>query len=195
MKRFAWLFLIVTAVCRADEHVETLISAEQIETQIQKVAQSIDEQYHGQELAIVMVMKGALCVTADLIRHLNVSCTIDSVKASSYGQHGTTAGDLKIVGLESLDLEGKHVLVVDDIFDTGNTMVTLLTQIQKKNPKTLKSLVLLVKDVPRKTTYRPDFVLFDIPNRFVIGYGLDYKEYYRGLPGVFAFINDTPPHE
>ncbi len=194
MRRFLCIFLFLTSICMADENVELLISAEKIEEQIQSAAAIINEQYAGEELTIVMVMKGAICVTADLIRHLNVPFTIDYMKASSYGKRGTTPGELYIAGLENLDLEGKNVLVVDDIFDTGNTMVSILTRLQEKNPKSLKSLVLLVKDVPRKVTYRPEFVLFDIPCRFVIGYGLDYKELYRGLPGIFAFINDTPPN-
>ncbi|MBS0653888.1 MAG: hypoxanthine phosphoribosyltransferase [Verrucomicrobia bacterium] len=195
MRRLSWLLLLLTTLCHADENVELLICPDQIESKIQTAAKSLNELYRNDEVVIVMVMKGAICVTADLIRHLDVPFTIDYLKASSYGQHGTTAGELKVSGLDALDIEGKHVLVVDDIFDTGNTMVTLMSLIQQKSPKSLKSLVLLVKDVPRKVTYRPDFVLFDIPNRFVIGYGLDYKEHYRGLPGIFAFINDTPPLE
>jgi hypoxanthine phosphoribosyltransferase len=195
MRRLSWLLLFVTSFCYANDNVELLISPNQIESRIQTVAQSLNELYCDDEVVIVMVMKGAICVTADLIRHLNIPLTIDYLRASSYGHRGTTAGELKVTGLDTLGIEGKHVLVVDDIFDTGNTMVTLMSLLQQKNPKSLRSLVLLVKDVPRKVTYRPDYVLFDIPNRFVIGYGLDYKEHYRGLPGIFAFINDTPPSE
>lgn len=193
MNRLSYLFLTFAALCGANESMELLIGPEQIANRIEITAESINQDYSGKELTVIMVMKGALCVTADLIRHLDLPVTIEYLKASSYGKLGMQAGELKIVGLDILDLEGKDVLVVDDIFDTGNTMVSLLAKIQEKNPKTLKSLVLLVKDIARKTTYRPDYVLFDIPNRFVIGYGLDYKEQYRHLPGVFAFINDTPP--
>ncbi|MBI3236980.1 MAG: hypoxanthine phosphoribosyltransferase [Chlamydiales bacterium] len=192
MRRLLSFFLALIPFCRADDSIELLISKRQIADRIEVVARAINEQYQGRELTIIMVMKGAICVAADLIRSLNVPFTIDYLKASSYGQRGMQAGELKITNLENIDIEGKHVLIVDDIFDTGNTMVTLLSRIQEKNPKSLKSLVLLVKDVSRKITYRPDFVLFDIPNRFVVGYGLDYKEHYRGLPGVFAFVNDTP---
>lgn len=195
MKGLSWLLLFITSFCYANDQVELLISPNQIESRIQTTASELNELYGEEELVVVMVMKGAICMTADLIRHLRVPFTIDYLKASSYGHRGTIAGELKVEGLDALDVEGKHVLVVDDIFDTGNTMVTLISLIQQKNPKSLRSLVLLVKDVPRKVAYRPDYVLFDIPNRFVIGYGLDYKEYYRGLPGIFAFINDTPPSE
>ncbi|MBS0628325.1 MAG: hypoxanthine phosphoribosyltransferase, partial [Verrucomicrobia bacterium] len=77
--------------------------------------------------------------------------------------------------------------------ETGNTILGVCKQLEKKKPKSIKTLVLLVKDIPRKTDYLPDYVLFNIQDRFVIGYGLDYKEYYRGLPSIYAFVNDQPP--
>ena len=141
-----------------------------------------------------MTLKGAICISADLIRHLKVPVQIEFIKASSYGQNGTERGALTIQGVEKLDLTSKNILVVDDIFDTGHTMSGIIAQLQERNPKSLKSLVLLQKKVPRQIAYLPDYSLFEIENRFVIGYGLDYKEYYRELPGIYAFINDTPPN-
>ncbi len=140
-----------------------------------------------------MVMKGSLCITTDLIRQINVPCHLEYVRASSHGQNGMKAGELVVTGLDRLDIKGRDLLVIDDIFETGNTIVNVVSQLNEKQPKSIKTLLLLVKDVPRKTNYRPDYVLFNIPDRFVIGYGLDYKELYRGLPDICAFINDTPP--
>lgn len=167
--------------------MKLLISSEEIAAKISEVALQIDRDYQGKELTIVMVMKGAVCVTADLIRHIQTPFTLEYVKASSYGKNGTSRSELMVQGLNQLDLAGKEVLVVDDIFDTGHTMAALLSCIQEKKPKTLKSLVLLVKNVPRTINYLPDYTLFTIENHFLVGYGLDYKEYYRGLPGVYIY--------
>lgn len=166
---------------------QLLISQDEIKEKIDDVAQIIDAEYEGEELTIIMVMKGALCVTADLIRSIKCPCTVEYVQASSYGKRGSQRGELTIAGLDDLDLSAKNVLLVDDIFDSGETLTRIMAKLRDKNPKTLKSLVLLNKNVKRNVSYLPDYTLFEIENQFVIGYGLDYKEHYRGLPGVFLF--------
>ncbi len=173
--------------------MELLISSDEIEQQVLAVSKQINEDYQDKHLSILMVMKGAVCVTSDLIRNLEVPFKLEYLKASSYGENGMVGGHLTIVGLDSLDIEGRDVLVVDDIYETGNTICQVIEKLKTKNPRSIKSLVLLLKDVPRKNPYIPDYVLFNIPNRFVIGYGLDYKELYRGLPGIYAFIGDKAP--
>ena len=172
------------------DRLELLISQDQIAQKIAEAARQIDVDYLGQELVIVMVMKGALCLTADLIRTLKTLVTIEPVRASSYGQRGMSAGKLTIEGLSELDLSSKHVLLVDDIYDSGQTLSHLVSKIREKNPKTLKTLVLLSKNVKRNSTYAPDYVLFHIENLFVIGYGLDYKEHYRGLPDIYVLTEE-----
>jgi hypoxanthine phosphoribosyltransferase len=172
------------------DKIELLISEDEIKSKIVETARAIDAEYKGQELVIVMVMKGAICVTADLIRELKMPCEVEAVTASSYGQRGTKRGELKISGLEELNLTGRNVLLVDDIFDSGQTLWQIQQKLKEKNPKSIKTLVLLVKDVERTLSYMPDYVLFHIENRFVVGYGLDYKEYYRGLPGVYVLKGD-----
>ena len=170
------------------DNIELLISQEEIKNKIADVARVIDGHYQSEKLVIVMVMKGALCIAADLIRELKTPCTIEYIRASSYGQNGgMKRGELTIQGLEALDLSSKNVLLVDDIFDSGETVSQIVAKIKEKNPKSLKSLVLLKKQVERDVAYTPDYVLFNIENLFVIGYGLDYNEYYRGLPGVYIF--------
>lgn len=96
---------------------------------------------------------------------------------------------MSVKGAEDLEIKGKHILIIDDIFDTGETLAEVARQIGEKEPASLKSLVLLQKDVPHNTDYRPTIALFDIEDRFVVGYGLDYKEYYRGLPDIYAIEN------
>jgi hypoxanthine phosphoribosyltransferase len=169
------------------DNIELLISQDEIKSKIAEFALMIDTQYQGKELMIVMVMKGALCFTADLIRELKIPCTVNYVRASSYGQHGKRPGELKISDLEELDLSSKNVLLVDDIYDTGATLSQIVAKLKEMNPRSLKSVVLLAKKVDRDVVYTPDYTLFNIENQFVIGYGLDYKEYYRGLPGVYIF--------
>lgn len=193
MRLFLSSLAVLTSFVGNASEMELLISAQEISTKIKEVAHTLDHDYQDKKLTVVMIMKGAICVTSDLIREINIPFELEYVKASSYGSNGMTGGKLTIQGLDDLILEGKDVLLVDDIFETGNTISGVMEEIKKKNPRSIKTLMLLLKDVPRKTDYRPDYVLFEIPDRFVIGYGLDYKEYYRGLPGIFAFINDEPP--
>jgi hypoxanthine phosphoribosyltransferase len=193
MKYLVIFFLFVGNLCFTENNLELLIPSSDIAKKLKDVGAQIDDEYKGEELVIVMVMKGALMVTADLIRYVHIPVSVEYVKAKSYGKNGMMRGQLSVIGLKGLDITSKNVLIVDDIFDSGTTMTTLIKRFQEKKPKTLRSLVLLLKNVPRKTSYRPDYVLFEIPDRFVIGYGLDYKELYRGLRGVYAFANDTPP--
>jgi hypoxanthine phosphoribosyltransferase len=193
MRYLFLFFLLASATCQGDDSLELLISPDVIASKIRQVASQIDDHYYGEEITMIMVMKGAVCVTADLIRQLHIPVNLEYIKASSYGKKGAARSELKITGLDILALEGKNVLIVDDIFDSGNTMVTLVERVKEKNPKSIQTLVLLSKNIERKTKYRPDYVLFDIENRFVVGYGLDYKEYYRGINGIYAFINNTPP--
>jgi hypoxanthine phosphoribosyltransferase len=169
------------------DNTELLISQDKIKQKIAEVARILDEEYQGEELTIVLVMKGALCVAADLIRELKTPCVIEYISARSYGQRGTQRGELEILGMEDLDLSAKNVLLVDDIFDSGQTISKIFAGFKRKKPKSLKSLVLLAKNGKRDVAYVPDYILFDIENEFVVGYGLDYKELYRGLPGIYIF--------
>lgn len=163
-----------------------MISEEQIKERIAHYAAQIDADYDGKEITLVMVLKGAVCIACDLMRALQTPCSLECIQASSYGQNGTTSGTLTVHSLEKLDLAGKHVIIVDDIFDTGKTLLEIKRQLATQNPASLKILVLLLKDRPRAIDLLPDYALFEIGDKFVIGYGLDYKELYRGLPGIYV---------
>jgi hypoxanthine phosphoribosyltransferase len=193
-----WIFLtavvLLTFSCFAvDDHLELLISSDEIAARVGEVAVQINQEYKDKDLTLVMIMKGSLCIASDLIRQITVPCTLEYIRASSYGQNGTKPGELTISELDHKAIQGRDLLLIDDILETGNTMQRVIQQIRGKCPKSIKTLLLLVKDIPRITTIVPDFTLFHIQDRFVVGYGLDYKELYRGLPGIYAFINDTPP--
>ena len=190
VKKIITSFLLVSTSLHAMDHLldlepTPLISKEQIADQISVVAQQINSDYEGLDLVILLVMKGALCVGADLARALEVPCTIECVQCSSYGMRGKERGELEIFGLDRLNLQNRDVLLVDDIFDTGNTLLGLSKAVAQQQPRSIKSLVLLKKNVPH-VDFNPDYVLFDIEDHFVIGYGLDYKEYYRGLDAIFV---------
>ncbi len=170
-----------------EAQLKELISSDLINERLIQVAQLLDEKYCGEELTLLMIMKGAVCLAADLMRCLNIKLSIDYIRCRSY--KGQSRGELIIIGEENLNLENKNVLVIDDIFDSGTTMDSVIKKLKLKNPKKIESLVLLNKLVSKSTDYRPDYALFDIEDLFVIGYGLDYNENYRGLPGIFIFGN------
>ncbi len=171
--------------------LELLIPEENIFERIVDIAQTLDREYQGKELLIIGILKGSLCLVADLIRQLHTSNSVEFIRCESYVGH--VRGRPRITGLEHLEIEGKDVLLVDDIFDSGNTLTAVLTRIQELKPASLKTLVLLSKRAPRKIPYQPHYVLFDIEDRFVVGYGLDYKENFRGLKGVYALLLENLP--
>lgn len=185
-------FFAISSLVWGEEHLDLLIPPGDIEEKVQEVAQELNSEYQGKKLTVLAVMKGGIFLASDLMRHLTMPFTLECIKASSYGQNGTTRGELTITGIDKIDLTGKDVLVIDDIFDSGHTMSGIVSKLAARNPNSIKTIVLVMKDVPRTVNYRPDYTLFTIPNRFVVGYGLDYKEYFRGLPGVYAFKNDMP---
>jgi hypoxanthine phosphoribosyltransferase len=196
MKKIVLALLLLSAISgfsTQQDELDLIISQQEISAKIEEVATELNVTYKNKNLTIIMIMKGAICATADLIRHLTIPFNLEYIKASSYGQNGISAGQLTTDGWDRLDIENRDVLIIDDIFETGNTMETVVSLLLDKHPSSIKTLLLLVKDVPRKTTLTPDYTLFSIPNRFVIGYGLDYKELYRGLPGIYAFPGDKPP--
>jgi hypoxanthine phosphoribosyltransferase len=170
--------------------LRSLIEPHQIAAKIKEVADQIQADYAGKDLVLIMVLKGAICLVADLMRSLTLPLDLETVQASSYGSRGAQRGELHISGLDRLSVQNRDVLLIDDIFDSGYTLTTLLKHIQEKHPSSLKTCVLLNKTgVPKATAYRPDYVLFDIEDLFVVGYGLDFKERYRGLPGIYVLEN------
>lgn len=178
------IFLLKAAILPAEATLRPLITKEQIHSKIHEAAGQIAQDFEGKDLVIIMVLKGAVCLVADLIRELPIPLDLEAVQCSSYS--GTTQrGQLKVIGAERIDVRGRDVLIVDDIFDSGNTLATLVNTFKEQNPRSMKTCVLLYKNgVPKTTDYRPDYVLFDIEDLFVVGYGLDYQEKYRGLPDV-----------
>lgn len=163
-----------------------LLSEEAIAEKIQEVARQLNHDFTGREVTLISVLKGSILLTSDLMRQLDIPFTIEFIQAKSYGMRGTTPGELIIEGLEKLHLKNKEVLLIDDIYDTGKTLQEISQKIQEYNPKSLTTLVLLKKQRADHPAARPDYVCFDIEDHFVVGYGLDYKEKYRGLKGIYT---------
>lgn len=165
---------------------EEIISQEAIEEAVLELADCLNEEYSGgPPLILIAVLKGAFCFLADLMRRLNIDTEITFIQASSYGNLGTQRGALTIQEIMPLDITGKDVLILDDIFDSGSTLEAIASYLRKKKPATLKTAVLLTKKIVRNTPFRPNYSLFEVEDDFVVGYGLDYKEHYRHLPAIY----------
>ena len=166
-----------------------LITDEQIARRLKTLAREIERDFRGRELVVISLLNGTVMFLADLIRHLNLPLRLDFIGVSSYGL-GTESGDLVFTKELRLDVHGRDVLLVDDILDTGKTLSRVLPKIRALKPRRIKTCVLLDKPSRRVEKIRADYVGFDIPDLFVIGYGLDFAERYRNLP----FVGVLHPH-
>lgn len=161
-----------------------VLSAEQIASRNQEVAQEIDVHYQDceRDILLITLLDGAIVFTADLIRNLNVPLHLDCIRVSSYGNSTNPETAPRILGTLKSDVKDKHVLLVDDILDTGNTMKKIYNEVVKKEPASLKTCVFLDKPERRQNDFQADWSGFNIPDEFVVGYGLDYAGRYRQLP-------------
>ena len=149
---------------------------------MKSLANDINQHYQGQEILLVSILDGAIIFTADLLRLLKVPTQLDCLRISSYGNSTFPESPPRITGSLKSDLRGKHVLLVDDILDTGKTMEQACVEISSLHPQTLRTCVFLNKSDNRSNGFDADWVGFSIPNEFVVGYGLDYAGRYRELP-------------
>ncbi|HEX4130134.1 MAG TPA: hypoxanthine phosphoribosyltransferase [Pirellulales bacterium] len=166
--------------------MKTLLTEQQLRDGVARMAAEINEHYRDRRLTIVGVMTGSIVLVADLIRLLNMPLRVGVVQARSYRGDATSPGELTINSDLLPDIHDHHVLVVDDIFDTGKTLFRLLDQMRVLRPTTLRSAVLLRKAGRQCVAMEPDHVAFEIPDAFVVGYGLDYRDEYRNLPYLAA---------
>ena len=164
---------------------EILLSEQQIQERIDQLGQVLTQEYRDKNPVILGVMKGVVVFYADMIRRINVPCQLDFMWVSSYEGTDTT-GEVIVKRDISTDIRDRHVLILEDIYDTGNTLSFVHTHLMAKHPASLKICTLLDKPSRRKPgiTLQADYVGFTIPNAFVVGYGLDYNEYYRNLPYI-----------
>jgi hypoxanthine phosphoribosyltransferase len=167
---------------------ETLIEEDVLQARIAELGDEVSADYAGRDLLLIGVLKGAVFFMADLMRRLTVPCEIDFMAISSYGAATDSSGVVRILKDLDINIEGRHVLVVEDIIDSGLTLSYLMRNLEARDPATLEVCALLTKPDRREIDVPVKYVGFKIPNRFVIGYGLDFAERYRNLPyvGVLA---------
>lgn len=168
--------------------VEVLISREKVEERIKELAKEIEKDYAGKELVCVGLLKGSVMFMADLIKAIDLDLRIDFMKVSSYGSGTNSTGVVKILKDVDVDLAGKDVLIIEDIIDTGLTILNVKDFLNKKNPNSVKVCTLLDKPSRRVVEVKGEYVGFEIPDEFVVGYGLDLDEKYRNLPFVGRFV-------
>ncbi|WP_375426762.1 hypoxanthine phosphoribosyltransferase [uncultured Friedmanniella sp.] len=161
-----------------------LYSKEEVGTRIRELALEIDRDYAGQDLLLVGVLNGAVMVMADLSRALTIHCRMDWMAVSSYGSGTQSSGVVRILKDLSTDITGVHVLVVEDIIDTGLTLSYLVSNLLSRSPASLKIMTAFRKPEAAQNSVEVGYVGFDIPNEFVVGYGLDYNGHYRNLTSV-----------
>ena len=165
---------------------EILVTKEQLANRITELAAEVDRDYEGKELLLVGVLNGAVMVMADLSRALNRHCRMDWMAVSSYGSGSKSSGVVRILKDLSTDVTGMHVLLVEDIIDTGLTLSYLVSNLRSRRPASLRVLTVFRKPEAARNPVEISYVGFDIPNEFVVGYGLDYDGLYRNLTSVGA---------
>ena len=166
------------------ERIDVLISKEEVDARIAELGRIISEEYEGKQVHLICVLKGGVFFMCELAKHITVPVSMDFMSVSSYGDGTSSSGIVKIVKDLDETLEGKDVLVVEDIIDSGRTLSHLMDILAKRNPKSMRLCTLLDKPDRRVSHVNVDHVGFTIPDAFVVGYGLDYAQKYRNLPYI-----------
>jgi hypoxanthine phosphoribosyltransferase len=168
---------------------EVLVGREDLQRRVAELGGDISRDYAGRELFMVGVLKGAVLFLADLMRHLDVPCEVDFMAVSSYGSQTDSSGVVRILKDLDAPIEGRHVLIVEDIIDSGLTLHYLMRNLRARNPASLEVCALLTKPERLRVELSPKYIGFEIPNRFAIGYGLDHAQRYRNLDYVAALAD------
>lgn len=166
------------------QEVDVLYSPAELQNKVREMGRIITEKYRGQELVVIGILKGAFIFMADLVREIDLPVELDFMDVSSYGASTTSSGEVKIIKDLDNPVQDKHVLIVEDIIDTGLTLNYIVEILKKRGPSSVKICCLLDKPSRRKTDIRPDYFGYAIEDNFVVGYGLDYDEKYRNYPAV-----------
>ena len=165
-----------------------LFSSEEISKRVKELGIELSRKYEGKELVVVSLLRGSFIFAADLVREINTKVEVDFITTASYGDEESSSGIVNIVHDLRSNIQGKDVLIVDDIIDSGFTLKKVKEHLESKNPNSIKICVMLDKPSRRKVDLAPDFVGFSIPDVFIVGYGLNYGAYYRNIPYIFTFV-------
>ncbi len=171
-----------------------LITEEELQTRIRELAEEINRDYAGKTLFLLCILKGGLMFLTDLSKHLTVDCTFDFIGISSYGSSTQSSGVVRITKDLEVSIQDKDVLIIEDIIDTGLTLSYLLENLKSRKPASIKLCTLLDKPENRKTPIPIDYAGFQVPNEFLVGFGLDYQELYRNLPYICVLKKELYTH-
>ena len=166
------------------EQIRVLLSEEELDRKIAELGERISKDYEGESVHLICILKGSIFFTCELAKRITVPVTIDFMCVSSYGSGTVSSGRVKIIKDLDENIEGKHVLIAEDIVDSGNTLSTLIKILQVRKPASIRLCTLLDKPERRVVDIKADYSCFEIPDKFVVGYGLDYNQHYRNLPYV-----------
>jgi hypoxanthine phosphoribosyltransferase len=172
---------------------EILIDEDALSTRVAELGTEVSADYQGRDLLLIGVLKGAVFFMADLMRHITVPCEVDFMAISSYGDSTDSSGIVRILKDLDINIEGRDVLVVEDIIDSGLTLSYLMRNLESREPAGLEVCALMTKPARREIDVPVRYIGFEIPNRFVVGYGLDFGERYRNLPYVAVLSEDLTP--
>lgn len=161
-----------------------MLTPEEIHQRVREIGQALTGEYQGKAPILLCIMKGSLVFTADLMREINLPCTLESITLSSYRAMATRPGELTMAEPFEVDITGRDVIVIEDILDTGRTLSYVMGLLKQQSPASLKLVVLLDKPSRREAPVEADVVGFTVPDAFVVGYGLDYDQKYRNLPCI-----------
>ncbi|MFC5452634.1 hypoxanthine phosphoribosyltransferase [Paenibacillus aestuarii] len=163
---------------------EVLFSEEQIQNKIKELGDQLSTEYEGKNPLVICVLKGAFIFMADLVKQIKVPLEIDFMAVSSYGASTKSSGVVKIIKDLDVPVEGRHILIVEDIIDSGLTLTYLIDVLERRNAKSISVVALFNKPARRTVELEPDYTGYELPDEFVVGYGLDYAEKYRNLPFI-----------
>lgn len=166
------------------EEFKVLIDEQTLQSRICELAKQIEKDYEGKDLTLVCILKGSTLFTVDLAKRMNKKLKLEFMQVSSYGGEKVSSGKINLKLDLSNDIQGENLLIVEDIIDTGRTLSYLIKHLKQRNPASVKICTLLDKPQRREYDVKVDYVGFEIPDKFVIGYGLDDKEFYRNLPYI-----------
>lgn len=170
------------------ETIEVLIKEEEVAKRIKDIGDQITREYEGSEVHLICILKGGVFFLCELAKHIKLPVTIDFMTVSSYGNETTSSGIVKVKQDLTQSIENKQVIIVEDIIDTGITLSSLMPMLKERKPASLKLCALLDKPERRRKEVKIDYLGFQIPDRFVVGYGLDYEQKYRNLPYIGVVV-------
>ena len=171
-------------ICMKNDMLKTFYSKKDLEETVARLGKEITEDYRGKTPVMVAVLKGAFIFMADLVRAIDIPCTVDFMVVSSYGKGTTTSGSVKIIKDLDTNIEGKDVIIVEDILDSGVTLSNLIRLLQQRRPASIKICTLFDKPARHKVQIDVDYNGLEVPDEFIVGYGLDYAEIYRNYPEI-----------